>query len=118
MATKTDQKISNMNKAAEHLAGATRDSYKMAMDNAVALQERNVKFAQGWTESAIHEFRNQAEANRSTAQDLVKHSRQQRESFQALVQESVNAYMDYLYAPLAYYEEGLEEAKKVTNSKR
>jgi hypothetical protein len=114
VATKTDKKVDNMNKAAENLAVATRDSYKMVMDNFIGLQERNVKFAQNWVEGTIEEYRNQVEANRATAQALVKHNQKQRDAFQTLVQESVDAYMDYLYAPLAYYEEGLEEAKKVT----
>ncbi|TCJ20287.1 hypothetical protein E0L93_01915 [Rubrobacter taiwanensis] len=111
---KTEQKAEKMNRAAEDLAVATRDSYKMVVDNLVALQERNVKFAQSWVENALEEYRNQAEANRATAQALVEHTRKQRDAFQALVQESVDAYMDYLYAPLAYYEEGLKEAGKVT----
>ncbi len=37
--------VEKANKAAENLAGATRDSCQTVMDHAVGLQERNVRFA-------------------------------------------------------------------------
>jgi hypothetical protein len=108
--------VANMdkaNKAAERLAETTRDSIGTVLDHAVGLQERNVRFAQGLVDSSIKELRYQAESNRAVTQELVERAEKQREAFQTLLEESVDAYMDLAYAPFSYYKEGLEAAKKV-----
>jgi hypothetical protein len=107
--------VANMdkaNKAAERLAETTRDSFETVLDHAVGLQERNVRFAQGLVDSSIKELRYQAESNRAVTQELVERAERQRDAFQTLVEESVDAYMDLAYAPFSYYKEGLEAAKK------
>ena len=101
------------NKAAERLAETTRDSFGTILDHAVGLQERNVRFAQGLVDGTIKELRHQAESNRAMTQELVDRAERQRDAFQTLFEESVEAYMDLAYAPFSYYREGLEAAKKV-----
>jgi hypothetical protein len=101
------------NKAAERLAETTRDSFGTVLDHAVGLQERNVRFAQGLVDGTIKELRQQAESNRAMTQELVDRAERQRDAFQTLIEESVDAYMDLAYAPFSYYKEGLEAAKKV-----
>ena len=108
--------VANMdkaNKAAERLAETTRDSFGTVVDHAVGLQERNVRFAQGLVDGTIEELRQQAESNRAIVGELVERAERQRDAFQTLVEESVDAYMDLAYAPFAYDKEGLEAAKKV-----
>ena len=100
------------NKAAERLAETTRDSFGTVLDHAVGLQERNVRFAQGLVDSSIKELRYQAESNRAVTQELVERAERQRDAFQTLLEESVDAYMDLAYAPFSYYKEGLEAARK------
>jgi hypothetical protein len=95
------------NKAAERLARTTGDSYKVFIDHVVALQERNVRFAQGLVDASIKEARSQAESNQAITQDLVKRAESQREAFQTLVEESVDAFVDLAYAPFAYFRQGL-----------
>src|SRR5215217_133480 len=101
------------NKAAERLAETTRDSFGTILDHAVGLQERNVRFAQGMVDGSIKELRYQAESNRAITQELIERAENQRDAFQTLLEESVEAYMDLAYAPFSYYREGLEAAKKV-----
>src|SRR5215218_10368839 len=101
------------NKAAERLAETTRDSFGTILDHAVGLQERNVRFAQGMVDGSIKELRYQAESNRAITQELIERAEKQRDAFQTLLEESVEAYMDLAYAPISYYREGLEAAKKV-----
>ena len=101
------------NKAAERLAETTRDSFGTVLDHTVGLQERNVRFAQGIVDGTIKELRFQAESNRTMSQELVERAERQRDAFQTLVEESVDTYMDLVYAPFSYYKEGLEAAKKV-----
>ena len=94
--------MANMDKAtraAERLAETARDSFGTVVDHAVALQERNVRFAQGLVDSSIKELRTQAESNRELTQELVDRAEGQRDAFRTLFEESVDAYMDLAYAP-------------------
>ena len=45
-------------------------------------------------------------------QEMVERAALQRGAFQSLVEESVDSYMNLVYAPFSYYKEGLEVAKK------
>ena len=101
------------NSAAERLAQSTRDSFATVLDHAVGVQERNVRFTQGIVEESIKELRSQVESNREMSWELVEKAQKQREAFQTLLEESVDAYMDLAYAPLFYYKEGLEAAGNV-----
>lgn len=102
------------NEAAEKLAETTRDSYQTVVDHTVGLQGRNVRFAQGIVDESIKELRHQAESSRAMTQELVEQRfEKQRDAYQALVERSLDAYMDLAYAPFSYYKEGLQAAKKV-----
>ena len=95
------------NKAAERLAETTRDSFGTVLDHAVGLQERNVRFAQGLVDGSIKELSHQAQSNRAMTQELIERAENQREAFQTLLEESVDAYVDLAYAPFAYFRQGL-----------
>src|SRR5918995_1735734 len=99
-------------KAMERLAETTRDSYQTVMDHTVGLQERNVRFAQGVVDGTIKELRYQAESNRSVAGELLERAEDQRDAYQTLVQQSIDAYIDLAYAPFTYYKEGLEATRR------
>ena len=104
--------VEKANEAAEKLAETTRDSYQTVVDHAVGLQERNVRFAQGIVDDSIEELRHQAESNRAMTQELVERVEKQRDAYQVLVKQSLDASMDLAYAPFSYYKEGLQAAKK------
>ncbi len=99
------------NKAAEKLAETTRDSYKTVLDHVVGLQERNVRFAQGMVDNSIKELRDQAETNQAMTQELVERTEEQRDAYQTLVQESVDAYMDFAFTPFSFYKKSLQAVK-------
>jgi hypothetical protein len=99
--------IKRTERTAERLAKASADSYKMVFDHVVAQQERNVRFAHGLLDDTAHELRHQAESNRSVVGELVETAEAQRDAYRTLAGEWVGAYMDLLYAPLAYYKQGL-----------
>jgi hypothetical protein len=99
--------IKKANRTAERLAKTSGDSYKTVIDHVVAQQERNVRFAQELFDGTAREIRHQAESNRALTQELVERAEKQRDAFQTLVGESVDAYTNLLYAPLAYYRQGL-----------
>ncbi len=99
-------------RAVERLAETTRDSYQTVMDHTVGLQERNVRFAQGIVDGTIKELRHQAESNRNLVGELLERAEEQRDAYQALVEQSLDAYMDLVYAPFALYKESLEATRK------
>jgi hypothetical protein len=103
------------NKAAERLAKTTGDSYKTVIDHTVELQERNAKFWQGMFDGAVREVRGQAESNRALTQELVGRAEGQREAFQTFLEESVEAYVDLVYAPFAYFRQGLRLVESGVN---
>lgn len=98
--------------AVESFARTTHDSYERVLNHAVAAQERNVRFAQEMVGSSITELRDQAESNRAMVLELVERAEEQRDVFQRVVRESLDAYMDLAFAPLSYYKEGLTVAGK------
>lgn len=100
------------NRAAEQVAQSTRDSYQSMVEQSVGLQERNIRFLQDMIDGSVKEMRHQAESNRVMTQQLIERAEKQREAFQAILEESLDAYMDLLYSPLTYYKQGLEAAKK------
>lgn len=106
--------VEKMNKAAEKLAQANQDAAQTMMDHTIGLGERNVRFAQGVVDNSVKEIRQQAESNRALTQEFVERAENQREAFQTVVEESVDAYMDLVFAPMSYYKEGLQAAKKAT----
>jgi hypothetical protein len=61
--------------------------------------------------ATIKEVRHQAESNRAMTQELVERVEKQRDAYQTLVEQSLDAYMNLAYAPLSYYKEGLQGAK-------
>jgi hypothetical protein len=99
-------------KVVEKLAETTRDSYQTVVDHAVGLQERNVRFAQGMVDGTIKELRYQAESNRSVVGELFERAEEGRDAYQALVAQSLDAYMNLAYAPFTYFKEGLEATRK------
>src|SRR3712207_9383856 len=103
------------NRAAERLARTTGDSYKTVLDHTVALQERNVRFWQGTLDGVVREIREQAESNRALTRELVERAEGQRGVVQTLIGESVDAYMDLVYAPFAYYRQGVRLVESGVN---
>jgi|SRR5215213_774503 len=88
----------DMNKVGERVAKTAWDSYQRAVDHAVGLQERNVRFAQALVEGSIRELRQQSESNLAVTQGLVERAEEQGEAFRVLLAESVGAYMGFLCA--------------------
>ena len=99
--------LKRTNRTVERMAKASTDSYKMVVDHVVAQQERNVRFAQGVLDDAARELRHQADSNRSVVGELVERAEAQRDAYRTLAGEWVGSYTELLYAPFAYYRQGL-----------
>jgi hypothetical protein len=84
----------------------------------VAAQERNVQFAQTLFEDGVAQLRAQEETTRGMFQTIAEQSEKQRTAFQKLAQESVNAYLDLLAAPVAFYQKGLDVTRQAAHKAR
>src|SRR3712207_5004504 len=101
-----------VNEAAEKFAEAIRESYQALADRSVSAQELNAQLTQEFFNGVINNLRTQAEGNRALAEDLIEQQRRQQEASQALAQESVNAYTDFLNSMFSYYRGTLDEAQR------
>src|SRR5215218_3513189 len=105
---------SQVNEAAEKFAESLTEAYRAVAGRSVSAQELNAQLTQEFFNGVINNLRTQAESNRALAEDLIEQQRKQQEASQALTQESVNAYMDFLNSMFAYYRGSLDEAQKST----
>ena len=101
-----------VNEAAEKFAEAIKESYQALADRSVSAQEINAQLTQEFFNGVINNLRTQAEGNRDLAEDLIEQQRKQRAASQALTQESVNAYTDFLNSKFSYYLGGLYETQR------
>ena len=101
-----------VNEAAEKFAEAIKESYQALSERSVSAQELNAQLTQDFFNGVISNLRTQAQNNRALAEDLIEQQKKQQEASQALTQESVNAYMDFLNSMFAYYRGNLDEAQR------
>src|ERR671913_58231 len=103
-----------VNEAAEKFAEAIKESYQALADRSVSAQELNAQLTQDFFNGVINNLRTQAESNRALAEDLIEQQRKQQEASQALTQESVNAYTDFLNSVFAFPRQGTQTAGRAT----
>ena len=109
-----ERQQNRVNEAAEKFASAIKDSYQALAARWVSAQELSAQLTQEFFNGVINNLRTQAESNRALAEDLVEQQRRQQEASQALTQESVHAYMDFLNSMFSYYRGSLDEAQRST----
>lgn len=101
-----------INEAAERFAEAIRESYRTFADRTVSAQELNAELTRTFFTSVVNNLQDQAEGNRAMVSGLLEQQQRQREASQALTQESMSAYMDFLNSMFTYYQGGLEQTRK------
>lgn len=106
------QQERQINEAAEKFADAITESYRTVSERAVSAQEINAELTQNFFNSVISNLRTQAESNREMTQELASQQQKQREATQALTQESVNAYMEFVNSMFSYYQGNVEQVQK------
>jgi polyhydroxyalkanoate synthesis regulator phasin len=93
---------------------SVRDTYQSVVSSAAATQERNVKLAQNLVESGIEELKSQTDSAQSIIQTLAQQAEKQRQAVQTIAHESMDAYVNFLFAPFSFYQKGLEAARQAT----
>lgn len=108
-----DKKDANrINEVTEELAEAAQESYRAALDRAFAARESNMRLARSFFEEWADTVQDQAELNRRALQSLAELAREQREVFQELSLESLNAYDGFLDSLFFYYKGVVGESKE------
>ena len=97
---------------AGRLVETAQGSYEALVGHAMALQDRNVRFAQSIMETFGKEYREQARASQVVIQELDERFEEQRAALRTIFEESLDAYAHLLYAPLSYYGKDFEAFKK------
>ena len=100
-----------VNEAAEKFAEAIKESYQALSDRSVSAQELNAQLTQDFFNGVINNLRGQAESNRALAEELIEQQRRQQEASQALTQESVNAYTDFLNSMFSFAQGSTQAAR-------
>ena len=90
------------------------EGLQSVVDSALAAQERNTKLAQGILEDGIDVLKSQVDVTHSFMQELGQQYQKQQEAFQALAQESMETYRDFLFAPLTFFQKAVDAAEVAT----
>ncbi len=101
MTTKAD-----VNVAALEYAKSLRDMYTKVADAAIMAQARN--------ERGVEELKTQTDTAQDVVQAVTKQAQKQTSAFEALTQQSVDTYRDYLQGVVSFYEKGLEAVRQTT----
>jgi predicted nucleic acid-binding protein len=90
------------------------EGLQAVVDSAIAAQERNAKLAQGILENGIEVLKSQVGVTHSLIQELGQQYQNQQEAFQALAQQSMEAYREFLFAPLTFFQKAVDAAEATT----
>jgi Na+/phosphate symporter len=96
-----------------------REISQTVIESLVAVQERNLKFAQSMLTNAIEVMKSNIEATGQLMQEWEQLTKKQQEAFQELVpgwtgSQWMEPYVSFLRTPLTSYQEALEAAEKTT----
>lgn len=84
-------------------------SFQVSMESALAAQERNTKLAQSILEDGIEVLKSQVNVTRSLMQELGQQFQKQQDAFQTLAYESMEAYRDFVFAPLTFWQKATRQ---------
>jgi hypothetical protein len=89
-------------------------NFQRLVDGTIAAQERNTKFAQNVLGNGIEALKGQVDVTRSLMQELGQQFQKQQDAFQALAQESMEAYKDVVFAPLTFWQKTFDMVGSAT----
>jgi hypothetical protein len=84
------------------------EAYREVVERAATLQERSTDLVQGFFGDVTAELREGMQNNQAMAKSLMDGSEKQVETFQRMLGETMDTYMNLLNAPLSLYQKNLE----------
>lgn len=107
-----------VNEAAEKFAEAIRESFQAVAERTVTAQQLNAELTQSFFNGVIENLRAQTEGSRAMAEELIGQQERQRDAAQAMAQESVGAYMDFINSMFSYYQGNIEQAQRQMGTRK
>jgi hypothetical protein len=89
-----------------------REAAGTIADSAVALQDRNVQYAQTLIDQGFEQIEGQTATMREAFNTLAAQSAKRRAAFRSLAREAFSAYVSVLSSPRKFYEETLESVRE------
>ena len=90
------------------------EGFQALVESTIEAQERNTKFAQSTLENGLEVLKSQVSVTHSLMRELEQQYQKQQEAFQALAQESFDAYRDFIFAPLNFFQKALSTSEAAT----
>ena len=84
------------------------EAYKEVVERTTALQEKSTHLVESLFGDVTTELREGMQSTQAVAQGMMEGSQQQMESFQNLLAEAMDSYVNLLNAPFALYQKNLE----------
>ena len=113
-----DRQQRQVNEAAEKFAEAISESFQAVAERSVSAQQLNAELTQNFFNSVIDNLRAQTEGYRALTRELAEQQERQVEATQALAQDSVDAYMDFINSMFSYYQGTVTQAQRQAGPRR
>jgi hypothetical protein len=105
-----------VNEATGDLVTPFREVNQAVAESIIAVQEYNLKYAQGFLINGMEVLKNQVESTQTLIQEVGQQIQKQQEAFQRLARESASFYIDFLLAPLSYYQRAVRLAMEAAET--
>jgi hypothetical protein len=106
-----EQHQQRVNEAAERLANALVESYRVLAERGASGQELNAELTQQFLDRVIDNLQAQAEDTREMTRALAEQQQRGQEASRQLTQESVAAYMDFVNSMFSYFQAAPQAAE-------
>ena len=113
-----DRQQRQVNEAAEKFAEAIRESFQVVAERGASAQQLNAELTQNFFNSVIDNLRAHTEGTKALTRELVEQQERQQEATQAMAQESVEAYMDFMNSMFSYYQGTVSQVQRQTTPSR
>jgi hypothetical protein len=109
-----DQQQQRLNEAADQFTTALVESFRTVAARGEAAQEQGAQLSQDFFSRVINNLHTQAEDTRQMTQQLADQQQRVQEAGQALTQESIGAYMDFVNSMFSFWQGSVEVAERGT----
>jgi len=87
--------------------------FQSVFNGAIAAQERNLRYAQSTIENGTEVLKSHIQATRDLMQQLTEQTQKQQGLYQELARETTSSYLDFMFAPFAYYQQAVDTAGSI-----
>ena len=103
-----EQRQQRMNEAADKFFRAVVKPHRAVGEHGISAHRFNAELAQQFCNGVIESLRRTAEDTRGASQDLTEQSRRGQEATQALAQESMGVYTEFMNSVFGFYQGGTQ----------